>query len=430
MLILYNIVIIISSFFLSTFLTYRVFSKYKYRFGIKQRLGFFHKDLLAKRTKKPLIWIQAVSVGEVLAAKSLIERIRQEFPNYQLLLSTTTLTGHNICIQKVARNDDIIIFFPLDYFWIIKKVLRLFSPSLIALIETELWPNFICTAARRGISLVLVNGRISEKSYHGYLRFRFLMRKVLQNFTSFGMQTEADAQRIITIGAPKEKVVITHSLKYEGAMQLDSKELKTKNILEELKIPEDAKILTAGSTHYYEEEILTDIYLNLKNEFPGLILLLAPRHPERIPKIETYLSGRGLKYNLRSKLDDGKTPFQPVIVVDTLGELAKYYKISSVVFVGKSLTEKGGHNPIEPAVFARPIIFGPYMDNFREAAQLLLENNAAIEVQSAKELNQAIRRILLNPEEGKEMGIRARNAIKNKTGAIQNSIFQMKKALV
>ena len=414
---------------LSGLFAYRLITGEKYRFGLAQKLGRIPKDVLAKRDGRPVIWIQAVSVGEVLAAKPLLDRIRKVFPGYQLLISTTTKTGYEVCQDKVVREDDICICFPLDFFWVVRRVLRLFRPVLICLIETELWPNFVWTASRMRIPITLVNGRISRRSYRGYRRFRFFMRRVLRCFASLGMQTEEDAERIIDIGAPRERVWVTHSLKYDGAGNINTDSLDEAAIRAEIKVPDGARILTAGSTHYYEEEVLAEIYTRLRTECKDLVLILAPRHPDRVPRIKAYLERNGLAYNLRSALSNGDRPFAPIIVIDTLGELLKFYKIASVVFVGKSLTQKGGHNPIEPAVFAKPIIFGPYMDNFEEAAGLLVKAGGGLVVHSPDELRRTILELLGDPQRSAEMGRRAREAVLSRMGAVENSIHQMKLAL-
>ena len=429
MVLLYNATILILSFLLSSFLTYRLLTGEKYRFGIRQKLGWIPKHVLDRRTGKPVIWIQAVSVGEVLAAKPLLDRMRHVFPDHQLLISTTTKTGYEVLRRQVIRNDDLCIFFPFDYPWIVRRVFRLFRPALVCLIETELWPNFVWTAARSGIPITLINGRISRHSYRGYRRFRFLMRRVLRCFASLGMQTPDDARRIIEIGAPPERVSVTHSLKYDGASQIDPDSLDEAAIRAELKLPPNARILTAGSTHYYEEEVLADIFTRIRTQCEDLVLILAPRHPDRVPRIKAYLDKRGLRYNLKSAFANGDQPFAPIVVIDTLGELVKFYKVASVVFVGKSLTQKGGHNPIEPAVFARPIIFGPHMDNFEEAANLLIACGGALVVRTADELSRTILDLLLDPERAHAMGRRARDAVMSRTGAAENSIRQMKLAL-
>ncbi|MBN1918847.1 MAG: 3-deoxy-D-manno-octulosonic acid transferase [Verrucomicrobia bacterium] len=426
---LYNLFLLIVTVVLSGLFAYRLITGEKYRFGLRQKLGWIPKNVRAKRDGRPLIWIQAVSVGEVLAAKPLLDRIRQVFPGHQLLISTTTKTGYEVCQDKVVCEEDICICFPIDYFWIVRHVLRLFRPALICLIETELWPNFVWAAHRMGIPITLINGRISRRSYRGYRRFRFLMERVLRCFASLGMQTEEDAERIISIGAPRDRVRVTNSLKYDGAGRIDPDSLDETAIRAEIKVPAGARILTAGSTHYYEEEVLTEIYTRLHSECNDLVLILAPRHPDRVPRIKAYLDRNGLAYNLKSALSNGDRPFAPIVVIDTLGELLKFYRIASVVFVGKSLTQKGGHNPIEPAVFAKPIIFGPYMDNFEEAAGLLVKAGGGMVVHSPDELRQAILDLLADPRRADEMGRRARDAVLSHMGAVENSIRQMQQAL-
>ncbi len=410
------------------FLLYRGLSREKYRLGLRQRLGLYPKEVLHKLSGKPLIWIQAVSVGEVLAVIPLISEIRKRFSGYQLLISTTTLTGHRICVEKVA-SEDIVIFFPLDYYWTIRRSLRRFKPALIALVETEIWPNFICIAKRMSIPVVLINGRISPGSFRGYIRFRRLMKKVLSGFSWLGMQTQEDAERVIALGADPENVGVTPSLKYEGAIKLAEKNYDKSAIRKELRLTEKAALITAGSTHNGEEEALTQVYLELKNEFPNLALILAPRHPHRVPKIAAYLRSKNVPFNLRSDLCRDNVSFKSVIIIDTLGELIKYYSISAIVFIGKSLYEKGGQNPIEPAVFSKPVIFGPHMENFQEASELLLKNNGAFMVNNPAELAHRLRHLLLNPDEARGMGQRAHSVILSKKGAVEKTIRFMEKVL-
>jgi 3-deoxy-D-manno-octulosonic-acid transferase len=429
LILLYNIALLIFSIFLFPWLLYRSLVKEKYRLGIRQRLGFYPKEVLEKRSGKRLIWIQAVSVGEALAVNPLIAGIRKRFPGYQILISTTTLTGYKICNEKVAQSDDIAIFFPLDYYWTVKKALCLFKPSLILLVETEIWPNFVCVASRKGIPVMMVNGRISDKSFKGYSRLRWLMRIVLSKISWFGMQGAKDAERIIALGAESYKVAVTSSLKYEGAIELAGRKYDKQAIRDELRMPKDSFLITGGSTHPGEEDILINVYLGLKQEFPNIVLLLAPRHPHRVPQIEEYLRTHEISYNLRSKLSQKNTEFKPVVILDTLGELIKYYIVSTVVFIGKSLCGKGGQNPMEPAALAKPVIFGPNMSNFSESSELLIMSKAAIMVENEVELTAEMARFLRNPEIAKRMGENGAAAIMAKKGAVDEILDSIGKIL-
>jgi 3-deoxy-D-manno-octulosonic-acid transferase len=428
-LVIYNIAVVLLSIVLLPYLLYRGFAVKKHRVGLRQRFGIYPREVLDRISGKPLIWIQAVSVGEVLAVRHLTGEIRRRFPGYQLLISTTTLTGQRICREKVAADSDIVIYFPLDYPWVVRKALRRFRPSLIVLVETEIWPNFICMADRMGVPVVLVNGRISYRSFKGYMRYRWFIRHPLGCLSWVGMQTKGYAERIIAMGADPGKVRVIPSLKYEGALQLAEKKHDEGAIRKELLLGSQSVLLTAGSTHSGEEEVLAQVYLQLKDEFPNLVLLLAPRHPERVPEITTVLTGLGISCNLKSELSRNAVEFRPVIILDTLGELIKYYAISAIVFVGKSLCSTGGQNPLEPAVLGKPVVFGPHMGNFEEASELLAKNRAALVVSSADELAVSIRQLLQHPDEARKMGARARAAMQKMKGAVEETIGLMSEVL-
>lgn len=422
MILLYNIALIVFSIFLLPWLLYRSIFKEKYRIGIRQRLGFYPQEILKKKTGKKLIWIHAVSVGEALAVKPLLTNIRVKQPEYQILISTTTLTGYKICTEKIAQKEDLVIFSPLDYYWTVKKSIKIFQPSLIMLMETELWPNFIYFSSRKGIPVLLINGRISDRSYTKYLKCRLLMRKILKHLVFLGMQSEKDAERIVQIGADRNKVEVIPSLKYETAAELAEKSFDKEANRRELSLPASTSLITGGSTHSGEESALISVYQRLKQDFPDICLLLAPRHPHRIKEIMEDLNNRGIDFNLRSKIKDNSSEYKSVIILDTLGELTKFYAISTVAFIGKSLYGIGGQNPMEPAALGIPVIFGKNMTNFEESSNLLLSRNAGIQINNDDDLYNAIKNILENPLESAKMGERGREAILSMKGAIARLI--------
>ena len=392
-------------------------------------MGFYTQEILKKRTRKKLIWIHAVSVGEALAVKPLLNSLRTNLPEYQILISTTTLTGYKICKEKIAHKEDLVIFSPLDYYWIVKKSLKTFKPSLIMLVETELWPNLIYFSSRKGIPVLLINGRISDRSYTKYLKCRLLMRKILKHFVFLGMQSEKDAERIIKLGAEKEKVEVIPSLKYETAVELAGRIFDKDSIRKELRLKDSTCLITGGSTHSGEESALISVYQRLKKDFPDICVLLAPRHPHRIKEIEEELNNRGIDYNLRTRMKDNISEYNSVIILDTLGELTKFYSISTVAFVGKSLYGKGGQNPMEPAALGIPVIFGKNMSNFEESSNLLLNHNAAIQINSIDGLYHALKIILENPHESEKMGERGREAVLSRKGAISRLITVISKTI-
>lgn len=428
---IYSILLFLFLLFSTPYFLFRMVTKGKYKKGLKQRLGF-----IPKLKDKDIIWIHAVSVGEVIAASPVIDAIRKRFPKYSFLISTVTDTGQDMA-RKTVSDPKEIIYFPLDFKWIVNKVLKIILPKLFIMIETELWPNFIRGAKRRKIPLAVVNGRISPGSYKGYRVIKPFLKRVLFNIDLFCMQSELDEERIISLGAPKERVHVTGNVKFDG---LQTEVSDRERLAEELKISSKDLVLVAGSTHPGEEEIILDIYQKAREEYPNLRLILAPRHPERIPEVEAICKSKsfsyfkGLKYSLtmrwitsirRSQLAKRRLPItdhRPVILLDTIGELAKVYSLATVVFVGGSLVPVGGHNILEPAALGKAPLFGPYMHNFVESARLLLEGKGGIQARDREELLKNILDLLKNPEKREKTGKRAQEIVKRHQGASERTV--------
>jgi 3-deoxy-D-manno-octulosonic-acid transferase len=400
-------------------------TKGKYKKGLRQRLGFIPPlctgaGFIPQVKNKDIIWVHAVSVGEVIAASPIIDAIRKKFPKYSFLISTVTDTGQDMA-KKAISDPKEIIYFPLDFRWIVNKVLKSIKPKLLIMVETELWPNFIRETKKREIPLAVVNGRISPGSFKGYRVIKPFLKKVISNINLFSMQSELDKERIISLGAPEEKVHTTGNVKFDGLKtEVSDREKLTK----ELKISSKDLVLVAGSTHPKEEEIILDIYQKAKEEFPSLRLILAPRHPERIKEVASLCKNRSFSYIRRSQLsniqDQGSRI--KIILLDTIGELAKVYSLATVVFVGGSLVPVGGHNILEPAALGKVPLFGPYMHNFTESARLLLEEKGGIQVRDKEELLERILNLLKNAKERKELGINAQRIVKKHQGASERTV--------
>ena len=353
------------------------------------------------------IWIHAVSVGEVKAVEKLISRIRQQFPGRPLVVSTTTPTG-----QQLARDRrdliDHTFYFPLDLPGAISRTLDRVQPQLVIIAETEIWPNFLRICRQRNVPVMMINGRISDKSLPGYAKLRRWLRPVLDNYLVLGMQSEQDRDRIESIGAKAERVAVFGNLKYDitpPARPLDPRLVAFLKNWPELWI--------AASTMPGEDELVLDSYIGLKQSRPGLKLMLAPRHPDRAETILELIKARQLIGVRRSALtQDGD-----VLVLDTVGELASCFEFASIVFVGGSLVERGGHNVLEPASHSKPVVFGPHMENFREISKLFLEAQAAIQIGKASELAPTVARVLGNPSLANSLGREARQLVTRNAGA-------------
>lgn len=429
MYLIYSFLLFLFLLFSIPYFLFRMVTKEKYKKGLRQRLGF-----IPQVKNKDIIWVHAVSVGEVIAASPIIDAIRKKFPRHNFLISTVTDTGQDMA-RKAIPDPKEIIYFPLDFKWIVNKVLKVIQPRLFIMVETELWPNFIRETKKREIPLAVVNGRISPSSFKGYRIIKPFLKRVLSNIDLFSMQSKLDEERIISLGALKERVYTTGNVKFNGMKtEIPDRE----KLAEELRISSKDLVLVAGSTHPEEEEIVLDVYQKAKEEFPNLRLILAPRHPERIPEVESLYKNKNLFSIRRSQLL--RTPNSlprrqagelrtPVILLDTIGELAKVYSLATVVFVGGSLVPVGGHNILEPAALGKAPIFGPYMHNFIESARLLLEGKGGIQVRDKEELLENILSLLKNSEKREKTGKRAQEIVKRHQGASERTVELIGKLL-
>jgi 3-deoxy-D-manno-octulosonic-acid transferase len=419
---IYNILLTITSVFLSPFLCFMLFIRPKYRKGLIQKLGFLPGEALVSLEGKQPIWIHAVSVGEVMAAIPLIRELKKKYPEEKLVISTVTDTGNYTARQQVKEADSV-IFFPFDYPGIVRKVITRVRPRLFITLETEIWPNFLRELNRLKIPAIMVSGRISSNSYRQYRFFSFFFKKVLENISFFCMQSETDASRITAIGARPERLRITGNLKLNQNIPIRIPEDK-KGLFLSLNLREGQNIFIAGSTHRGEEEIILAVFRELKKEFPDLILLLAPRHPERFSEVASLLQGMEFNSIRRTEisLSSGGRGEVEVIILDTIGELFKFYGIGTVIFIGGSLVPIGGHNILEPAIYKKAVLFGPHMDNFSDISQILSSTGAGICVGNEKELLTRARALLLDEGLRESLGKAALKVIEENQGALHKSI--------
>jgi len=405
----------------------------KIRKGLKQRLGFLNESINRARNEN-LIWAHAASVGEVVAMGNLIRAIKKECPDYDFVISTLTTTGQTMA-RKVIPDARAFIYFPLDFSCIVRRVLDTIKPKLLIITETELWPNFIREAKKRTVPIMVANGRISTGSFRKYKMVKFLMNRVLENIDLFIMQSQMDAERIISLGANSSTVTVTGNLKFDVGTDIllrsANSNLQSNNLSNVWSPGESKVIFVAGSTHRGEEETILDVYGEIKKSYPQIVLILAPRHMQRVNEVEKLLNSRNFKFTRRSELS---SPFHgnnlnQIILLDTIGELTHFYALAKIVFVGGSLVPVGGHNILEPASLGKGVLFGPYMDNFEEIAQSFISRGAGRVVSNREELLNSILKLLSNPEELERMGRTALEIVKAHKGAAKKSAILAKNLL-
>lgn len=401
-------------------LPFFVLSGKRFRKGFLQRFAFYPGQIYETvRVSRP-IWIHAVSVGEVLSASRLAGQLKERFPGRKILISTFTFTGNEIARQTAA--GDAVIFFPLDHPWIVRRALNIFDPSLLIFLETEIWPNFLRVAHRKGIPALLLSGRLSPRAFRRYSFFRLFFSGVVRQFTAAGMQSEEDAERMIRLGFDRQRVVVTGSLKHtvRGKEAGKDEEVKKPDWL--LRGKGNRQILVAGSTHRGEEEVLLEVFLFLKTRFPSLLMVLAPRHPQRFYEVERLLQKKKVGYEKKSQINGREGGFGDVIFLDTLGELPAFYSVADIAFIGGSLVNAGGHNLMEPARFRKPVLFGPYMTNFADIAKEMKRKGGGAEVHGREDLIREISSLLTDRTRSEKMGRLAYSVVEGDRGVLDQSI--------
>ena len=384
---------------------------------LKERLGSF-PDL---SSKKP-IWIHAASVGEVLCSIPLLKRIKKEVPNCEIVLTTMTSTG-NETAKKLIPEADRIFFFPIDHPFTIRRAIRKIGPRLLLIAETELWPNLLRSCGRKQIPVVLFNGRISEKSFRGYLLLKSFFKRCMKDISLFLMQTGEDRNRIIEIGAPPERTGVAGNIKFDQVFPSLTREA-TVGLSGSLGLQGKETILIAGSTHQGEEEIFIQLFKDLRKADPHLILILAPRHLDRLDEVEKVLRNEGLSWKRRSSLSgQDRKEISGVILLDTMGELMRFYSLGTIVFIGGSLVPVGGHNPLEPLFFKKCVLFGPHMFNFLEISRRLIAEGGAILVKDKEGLSSQLKRLLSDEKARNEVGENGYRFLQKHRGAT-NRIFE------
>lgn len=396
-------------------LLWRLATSERYREGLLARMGW----VAPTQGNRRVIWIHGVSVGEIKAAGSLIAMIRRELPEAELVVSTTTPTGHNMA--RMLYEDVRVIFYPIDLGFFPGRSLDRIRPDCVLLVELEIWPNFLTAAARRGIPVAVINGRISEGSFRGYRIIRPLLPQ-LRWVRVFCVQDEAYRDRLEALGVDPARIEVTGSLKYDGVAMRDVPP-ETGQLESWLRGPVDAQVLVCGSTHGREDAWLAQVAREV-SEATGLPLrlVLAPRHPERSAAVGEALDEAGIPY-LRWSTLGGRRPrlAEEVVVVDTIGQLESFYAASDVAFVGGSLVPHGGQNMLEPAAMGKPVVFGPHTTNFRRDVELLVGGEAAIQVNDLDQLRDQLVQLMTEADYREGFGKRAVRLIRRNEGATQRT---------
>jgi 3-deoxy-D-manno-octulosonic-acid transferase len=422
MYVLYSLLIVIFGVIASPYLAYQALRYKKYIASLGQRMGYLPVSFNLDGEES--IWIHAVSVGEALTVRALIADLKRRYPNLRVFLSTTTLAGQQVARRNVT-DVDAVFYFPFDLSFIVRRTLRLVKPRLFIMMETEIWPNLLRQCKRMGVATVMVNGRISSRSYPRYKLVRLFFRKVLGDVDRFCMQSEESARRLIDIGAEPARVAVTGSLKFDsmevpGATTIEGR--GQNRVLRYFRITAGRPVIVAGSTMGDEEAIVLQAFRRIKGSVANPLLVIAPRNPERFAEVVQLAKNQAFVTVRRSDLPIDAEPRAEVVVLDTIGELAQVYQIATAVFVGGSLVENGGHNILEPAVFGKPIVFGSHMQNFKEIADAFVAHHAGIQVSNARGLEDALLALLTDPVRRARLGAAARALVESNRGAKDKSL--------
>ena len=400
----------------SPYFVYQAVRNNKYVGSLGQRLGYLPVSFNVDGDES--IWIHAVSVGEALTARALCADLKSRYPKLRLFLSTTTLTGQEVARRRVQYVDDV-FYFPFDWTFIVRRTLAVVKPRVFIMMETEIWPNLLHACRKQGVKTIVINGRISSRSYPRYRLVRPFFRRVLAEIDRFCMQSEESARRLVDLGADPERVTVTGSLKFDSleTPTVTAHGRPRDRVLRFLLVPAHRPVLVAGSTMRGEEAAVLRAFARIRTVLPSALLIVAPRQPDRFGEVEGLSRDAGWLTVRRSELPIDAEPRADVIVLDSIGELSQVYQVATAVFVGGSLINQGGHNVLEPAIFGKPIVFGPHMQNFAEIADAFVTNGAAMQVQSERELDEALLLLMTDSVRQARLGAAARALVEANRGA-------------
>ncbi len=402
-------------------LGWRLLRRAEYRPHLSERFG----RLAPSPVDRQVIWLHAVSVGEVISAVPLVESVRAHYPDAHLVVSCGTPTGRATASERLDRVADRVIYLAYDLPTLVRSALTAIRPDLMLLVETEIWPNLLAGLARRKVPVLLVNGRISHRSFPRYLRFKSLIGVALSDVRGMLMQTARDASRIRHIGANRDRISVVGNIKYDQPFTPLSDERRSA-LTEALAIDPEAPVLVAGSTHEEEELALVEVWQTLRQTVPDLVLVLGVRHPNRADEVVRGLAGRGVSVGRKTV---GDCAGKDVVMLDTVGELADHYQLATVAFVGGSLVPIGGHNPLEPAAAGIPVLYGPYVHNFAGPCKALEKAGAAVLTVNQEALQHVLAELLSDPDKRQAMGEAGRQVVHANQGAIERVVRAMTVAL-
>ncbi|MEN7973413.1 MAG: 3-deoxy-D-manno-octulosonic acid transferase [Verrucomicrobiota bacterium] len=423
--IIYNLLFpVVFLFMLPKFIS-RMLKRGGYGQHFEQRVGHFGTNTKALLREHRRVWVHAVSVGEIYVALRFIKAYRETHPDICFALSTTTSTGHAIARKEIDPRD-VLFYFPVDLPVIIKKVLRIINPLRIVLVEGEFWPNLIRLADKNGIPVSLINGRLSERSYKGYLKLRSLTADVLRRIDPICVQGEVDAERLRGIGAPRENVHVMGTVKFDVAERDLAGEQVAQEVMRRFHVPDDAVVLLGGSTWPGEEALLCELYKKLRADNEKLFLVLVPRHVERAEEVVQCLEDQELSFVRRSQADAFEGTEGPdVLFIDTTGELRNFYSVADIIFVGKSLLEHGGQNPIEPAMYGKAVVVGPNMENFPSVMPVFLQAGALLQVADVQALEVAVGNLVADEAARESLGRCAAGVVVENRGVIERTVARL-----
>jgi 3-deoxy-D-manno-octulosonic-acid transferase len=389
----------------------------RYRAGLRGRLGWVPETLKAAVAGHDVIWVHAVSVGEVLAATQLVRELMIALPGWAFAVSTTTETGQRLATERLSGSP--VFYLPLDFRFAVQRYLRVLRPKMLVLMESELWPRLIDECAKGGIPVAVANARISDRSFPRYVRLRRLWRPFLEMISLFLAQSKETAERLMRIGVPSERVVVMGNLKYDVR---SSSESELTAILRQ-RLPAGSKVLVCGSTLEGEEQLLLAAWTAVLATTPNAVMVLAPRHPNRFATVAAMVAASGFESMRASEFRRQPAPVTPgsVFLLDTIGDLASIYGLATAAFVGGSLVPKGGHNPLEPAQFAVPVVMGPSFENFREVVEGM-KAKEAIRIVSPETVAATLVGLLQDADQARTLGERGRSAFEEQAGATARTV--------
>jgi 3-deoxy-D-manno-octulosonic-acid transferase len=415
----YSLLLSLGSLLLIPYFLFKALAHGKYVEGLRQRLGS-----LPPVGKRPVIWLHCVSVGETQAARPLVERLKHAFPHHALVVSTITRTGQTLARDIFGAHAESIFYFPYDWRWTARRALRTINPDAVLIMETELWPNFLRECEAREIPVALVNGRISRQSFKRYSFIKFFLRRMLRSLSVAAMQSDVDAGRLRDLGMCVERIHTAGNLKFD-AKDISVPTQQTYQIRDRFGLRNDVPVILAASTHAPEEKIVLESFKRIDE---SARLILAPRHPDRFQEVASLIRESGLSWARRTDAPSVADANARVILLDTIGELPAVYALATVVFVGGSIVDRGGHNVLEPAAAGVAIVTGAHTHNFHAIVDLLNEVNAIVQLppvegsDAARELARALTDLLSNPEKRIELATRGKQLIATNQGATERTV--------